>query len=187
MRAATLDQRIAGVSFGWEGARNASPSVQRVNGTVIRRNLFPDPRFANAPTLVRGVDLIRDGGMLTIVNNGGDANPAVSWTFNVTPATTYTLLIQAELKTAVPSQVDNDLRVNAGTNGWLGANQRNGVLRISFTSGTGSSISVQVKPRLATGAVITIRQPTLEQGSTVGPYFDGDTAVNAATINGATL
>lgn len=43
MRAAILDQRIAGTSYGWEGARNASPSVQRVNGAVVRRNLANRP------------------------------------------------------------------------------------------------------------------------------------------------
>ena len=37
MRALANDQRINGVSYGWEGARNASPSVQRVNGAVVRR------------------------------------------------------------------------------------------------------------------------------------------------------
>ena len=45
MRAAILDQRITSVSYGWDGARNASPSVQRVNGAVVRRSLANNPRF----------------------------------------------------------------------------------------------------------------------------------------------
>lgn len=45
MRAAILDQRITSVSYGWEGARNASPSVQQVNGAVVLRSLPNNPRF----------------------------------------------------------------------------------------------------------------------------------------------
>lgn len=45
MRAAILDQRITSVSYDWDGERNASPSVQRVNGTVVRRSLSNNPRF----------------------------------------------------------------------------------------------------------------------------------------------
>lgn len=43
VRAAILDQRIVGTSYGWEGTRNASPSVRRVNGSVVRRNLANKP------------------------------------------------------------------------------------------------------------------------------------------------
>ena len=45
MRAAILDQRITSVSYDWDGEDNASPSVQRVNGAVVRRSLPNNPRF----------------------------------------------------------------------------------------------------------------------------------------------
>ena len=45
MRALANDQRINGVSYGWEGARNASPSVQQVNGAAVFRNMANNPRF----------------------------------------------------------------------------------------------------------------------------------------------
>ena len=47
MRALANDQRINGVRYGWEGDRNASPSVQRVNGTVVRRNHALNPRHVS--------------------------------------------------------------------------------------------------------------------------------------------
>lgn len=47
MRALANDQRINGVSYGWKGARNASPSVQRVNGAVVRSNMANNPRFTS--------------------------------------------------------------------------------------------------------------------------------------------
>ena len=45
MRAAILDQRIASVSYDWDGEDNASPSVQQVNGAVVCRNMANNPRF----------------------------------------------------------------------------------------------------------------------------------------------
>ena len=45
MRAAILDQRITSVSYDWDGEDNASPSVQRVNGAAVRRNMANNPRF----------------------------------------------------------------------------------------------------------------------------------------------
>ena len=45
MRALANDQRINGVSYGWEGDRNSSPSVQRVNGAVVCHNMANNPRF----------------------------------------------------------------------------------------------------------------------------------------------
>lgn len=54
MRALASDQRIAGVSYGWEGRRNESPSVMRMNGTIVRRNL-------NSPTRVAVWDFTGDG------------------------------------------------------------------------------------------------------------------------------
>ena len=47
MRALANDQRINGVSYGWEGDRNSSPSVQRVNGSVVCHNMANNPRFTS--------------------------------------------------------------------------------------------------------------------------------------------
>lgn len=61
MRAATLDQRIAGVSYGWEGERNGSPSVQRISGAVVRRNLLIRPRTDPGRPCIRATAGIRTG------------------------------------------------------------------------------------------------------------------------------
>ena len=47
MRALANDQRINGVRYSWKGASNASPSVQRVNGSVVREQLVNNPRFTD--------------------------------------------------------------------------------------------------------------------------------------------
>ena len=47
MRALANDQRINAQRYAWVGARNGSPSVQQVNGAVVREQLANNPRFTS--------------------------------------------------------------------------------------------------------------------------------------------
>ena len=220
MRAATLDQRIAAVGYGWEGTRNNSPSVQRVNGSVIRRNR------AKAPIATPWTALWGDGAgqlsksilpsgrvaahaLFTAIAATGqvriDASVGGVYGVPVTPGETVTMSM--DVASSVGS-IRLSVDFYSAANVWLiNSNTSVGVNSCSIDPDEPSraSLTLLVPENAAflraylyqfggstgggqnVGAWYQGGDLFVETGSHGGIHFDGDTAVNAATINGVTL
>ena len=239
MRAAILDQRITAVSYGWEGARNASPSMQRVNGTVVRRNLANRPagtsNVLNPGELGFIPRMAGSGGsqaisLLTDIQGpaGTGITTAVrkTWTvigttlndvafshsisgvnaYPVTPGDVFTISSYwrvnrsqiAMLRSILNCQFINSSGADAGLvsgsnyTGPIVADEWNRV-SITVTVPEGVAfvipwllISFKDKTSLQVGDTLDGTGLLVEKSPILRPYFDGDTQVNAATINGVT-
>lgn len=238
MRALANDQRINGVSYGWEGARNASPSVQRVNGAVVRRNLANRPAGASTDlnpgelgflprwagsggsqkiSLLTGIQGPTGTGIATairktwtVIGTGlsdvafGHARISVNG-YPVTPGEVYTVssywrvsrsqinILKSKMDCVLVNSSGKDTGIADGSNytGPIVADEWNRVhttvtvpegisfilpyMNVSFL--LRDNTSLQVGDTLdGTGLLV-------EKSSVLGSYFDGDTQVNAATIN----
>ena len=230
MRALTNDQRINGVSYGWKEARNASPSVQRVNGAVVRRNRALNPRHVSGGSTVE--ERARMGWKQSYISNfnglhgvttacrmtsppeetTGDSRgvdlygvmdiaPRTSGEYIAFPVTPgETLHLECSFAMSFSGNIYMVHRFHDGAGNWV-TNPVYGpkLTPSSIGAVTPASMDVVVPAgsaylcaRLITRLVITyppnatIDLSELYIGAP-GDYFDGDTQVNAATINGVKL
>ena len=241
MRALANDQRINGVSYGWERARNESPSVQRVNGAVVRRNLANRPAGAstdlNPGELGFSTRWAGDGGaqkisILTDVQGPDETGITTAirktWTvigkglsdvafahassgvngYPVTPGEVYTVssywrvsrsqinILQSKTSCVLVNSSGKNTGTVNGSNytGPIVADEWNLVyttvtvpegisfivpyMNVSFL--LRDNTSLQVGDTLDATGLLVEKPPVLR------PYFDGDTQVNAETINRVT-
>lgn len=222
MRAATLDQRIAGVSFGWEGERNGSPSVQRMNGAVVRRNLLIRPRTDPERICIRATAGLRAGwgasGVqpISIVSDetapsGGGyisrVQPQSSGTTTlnadlfygsdtpvVTPGESYTQLIHVRSNEPLMVRTQAQYLTSEGGDATSVAGHAVTLVPGLWTPLTMTSRAPATAALLrvdidSAGAVSYPKGTVLDVDAAIvggDVYFDGDTTVNAATINGVT-
>ena len=229
MRAAILDQRIAGVSYGWEGARNASPSVHRVNGAVVRRNRALNPRHASGGSTVE--EGARYGWARSYISNFNGLHGVTTACRITSPPETTTGAIRGldfYMNMALPPGTSGASIASPVTPGetlhlecsFAMSFSGSVILACYFHDGAGNwvsypIVSMPITPsnigavtraymdvvvpagsaylaaRLATYGTITFPPNSTMDLSELyigapGPYFDGDTQVNAATINGVT-
>ena len=204
MRAATLDQRIAGVSYGWEGERNNSQSVQRVSGTVVRRNLASLWGIVGGTGLVVVNDTAVDSRFFSLARRATITTPptgGTSWWTNVAlPTVSVGDVYVYQVRVSSDLTVVN---VNLG-GGNAPEYTRTMISDVDHGDGTRTlaykltinKASTNMTPNIilllnlvnvAAGTVFLAGECCIEKTSVVGDFFDGDTAVNAATINGVAL
>lgn len=218
MRAVACDQRIAGVSYAWEGARNASPSVQRISGTVVRRNR------AKAPIATPWSAMTGSDGAGTLSKNtlpGGRVAAKLAITTKATAGivridtTAATVSYSAVVSAGETITISMAVASSGGTIRLAVDWYRDDGPWVSASSSSVGTSSCSTDPDSPTRRSLTLTVPAgatrvrpylydgsgaypavgvwiqggdllVEVGSASNPYFDGDTVVSAATINGVT-
>lgn len=229
MRAAILDQRIAGTSYGWEGARNTSPSAQRVNGAVVRRNRALNPRHVSGGSSAEegyrwswtrsyisnfdGLHGVTTACRITSPSKetsgssrgfdfyGNMDNPAgTSGSYIALPVTPgETLHLECSFAMSFSGSVRMDCRFHDGAGNWVKGTiygptvtpSSIGAVTSAYTDVVVQDGSAYVAARLLVADTVTFPPNSTMDLSELyvgapGDYFDGDTQVNAATINGVT-
>jgi hypothetical protein len=213
---AQLNALISGTVYTWTGTPGASASVLTFNGTETRRNRVPNPSFgpntvgwtASSITLARSTDWSLSGpASMRATSTGGTSGDArlngggaTSFPPGIEPGKTYTVSAYINKLAEDTGNLNRSRRMlvfistpgntNVETFGPQAPNEV-GVHRISQTltvpaNATGCIIGVGLASTTS-GHVTYVDNVLLEEGATLGEYFDGDTANPADGLTWAQL